>query len=261
MAAALDALPAPAKIQVNDLTMQYGTFTALERVTLRIQPGEFVSLLGPSGCGKSTLLTLMAGLERPSSGSILLGARPVTGPGADRGMVFQSYTLYPWLTVEENIEFGPALRRVPLAERRAASRRYLEIMDLTPFARVYPRQLSGGMKQRVAIARALANHPAVLLMDEPFGALDALTRQTMQELLLRVWEQERTTVVFVTHDIDEAIFLSERIYVMAARPGRIQAEFAVPLARHRSPDVKDTPAFTGLRRKITALLHRGDHPL
>ena len=193
---------------------------------MNIGSNEFVTVVGPSGCGKSTLLRIVAGLEEANEGEVLLDDEAIVGPGADRGMVFQGYTLFPWLTVRQNIEYGPKLKGISILERRAISNHYLRITRLEAFANRFPKQLSGGMKQRVAIARALANGPKVLLMDEPFGALDAQTKLEMQEALLEVWDKEKTTVLFITHDIDEAIFLSQRLVVMAAGPGSIIKEFA-----------------------------------
>ncbi|MDR7522079.1 MAG: ABC transporter ATP-binding protein [Armatimonadota bacterium] len=244
---------------IRDLSVVFtrrrgGTVTAVEHLTLEVREQEFVSIVGPSGCGKSTLLRIVAGLIRPTSGEVTLNGHPVEGPGADRGMVFQSYTLFPWLTVQGNVEFGLRLRGRPAQERREVVRRYLDLVGLQGTEPAYPKELSGGMQQRVAIARALANDPAILLMDEPFGALDAQTRAVMQELLLRVWEQTHKTVLFVTHDIDEAILLSDRVYVMTARPGRIKAEVAVILPRPREVGVMDTPAFIALRRQIHGLI-------
>lgn len=237
------------------------TFRALDDIDLNIGANEFVTILGPSGCGKSTLLRIVAGLEEANEGEVGLDGEYVVGPGADRGMVFQSYTLFPWLTVRENIEYGPKLKGVPILERRAISNHYLRITRLEAFANRFPKQLSGGMKQRVAIARALANGPKVLLMDEPFGALDAQTKVEMQECLLDVMEKEKTTVLFITHDIDEAIFLSQRIVVMAAGPGRILKEFPVILPAERTPEVREHPDFLKLKRELGALLkHREDQP-
>ncbi len=231
-----------------------GSVTAVENLGLLVRDEEFVSIVGPSGCGKSTLLRIVAGLIRPASGEVLLDGRPVEGPGADRGMVFQSYTLFPWLTVQGNVEFGLRLRGRPAEEREEVARRYLDLVGLRGTESAYPKELSGGMQQRVAIARALANEPAILLMDEPFGALDAQTRSVMQELLLRVWEQTHKTVLFVTHDIEEAILLSDRIYVMTARPGRIKTEVAVALPRPRDVGVMDTTGFIALRQRVHGLI-------
>jgi NitT/TauT family transport system ATP-binding protein len=229
--------------------------TALDHVSIHVDEGEFVVLVGPSGCGKSSLLYLTAGLQMPTRGDILLGQTPVRGPGSDRGMVFQSYTLFPWLTVRQNIEFGPSLKRMPAAERRAIAEQYIDAVGLGRFADHLPKQLSGGMKQRVAIARALANAPQILLMDEPFGALDSQTRATMHKLLLRVWESMHKTVLFVTHDIDEAILLADRVYVMSAHPGRIRDEIAVKLPRPRAVDMIMDADFIKLKRRILELIH------
>lgn len=229
-------------------------FRALENIRLDIAPNEFVTILGPSGCGKSTILRIVAGLEEADEGEVRLDGELVVGPGADRGMVFQGYTLFPWLTVRQNIEYGPKLKDVPILDRRKLSNHYLRLTRLERFANHLPKQLSGGMKQRVAIARAMANGPKVLLMDEPFGALDAQTKLEMQEALLEAWEREKTTVLFITHDIDEAIFLSQRIIVMGAGPGRIVREFPVALPAERTTDVREHPDFLKLRRELAGLL-------
>ena len=231
-------------------TRQAGPTLALQPTDLSVSPGEFVAILGPSGCGKSTLLRIVAGLDRPSGGTLFLDEAPITGPGPDRGMVFQSYTLFPWLTVEENIRFGLRERGVPEAEQRAIAERFIARTGLKGFERHWPRQLSGGMQQRCALARALANDPEILLLDEPFGALDHQTRELMQELLLEIWEGDRKTVLFVTHDIDEAIFLANRVIVMSARPGRIKAEVPVPLPYPRDWTVKTTPEFGALKARL-----------
>ncbi|MBM7569323.1 ABC transporter ATP-binding protein [Paenibacillus sacheonensis] len=229
-------------------------FAALSDIDLSIGSNEFVTVVGPSGCGKSTLLRIVAGLDEQTDGSVTLDGNEVIGPGAERGMVFQGYTLFPWLTVRENIEYGPKLQGISTLERRAISNYFLKVIKLESFAAAYPKQLSGGMKQRVAIARALANRPKVLLMDEPFGALDAQTKLDMQEMLLEVWEKEKTTVLFITHDIEEAIFLSQRIVVMGANPGRILKTFDVKLPAQRTPEVREMPAFLALRRELGQLL-------
>jgi NitT/TauT family transport system ATP-binding protein len=247
------------KLDLRDISMVYrtrrgGTVTAVDRLNLHVGDREFVSIVGPSGCGKSTVLRMVAGLVRGSGGIVLMDGAPVTEPGAERGMVFQSYTLFHWLTIQRNVEFGLQLKRMPAAERAAIARRYLDMVGLSGFERAYPKELSGGMMQRVALARALANDPDVLLMDEPFGALDAQTRVLMQELLLDLWQAQPKTILFVTHDIEEAIFLSDRIYVMSARPGRIKAEIAVPLARPRSLEATSDPAFVALKREIFDLI-------
>ncbi|MDR7543766.1 MAG: ABC transporter ATP-binding protein [Armatimonadota bacterium] len=247
------------KLEVRDLSVVFtrrrgGEVVAVDRLSLGVRDQEFVSIVGPSGCGKSTLLRIVAGLIRPTAGQVVVDGRPVEGPGADRGMVFQSYTLFPWLTVQGNVEFGLRLRGVSADERGRVAHRYIELVGLAGTEPAYPKELSGGMQQRVAIARALANEPAILLMDEPFGALDAQTRSVMQELLLRIWEQTHKTVLFVTHDIEEALLLSDRVYVMTARPGRIKAEVTVTLPRPREVGVIDTPAFIALRQQIHGLI-------
>jgi NitT/TauT family transport system ATP-binding protein len=224
---------------------------ALAPVDLSVTEGDFVAILGPSGCGKSTLLRIVAGLDRPTTGTVTLDGKPVSGPGADRGMVFQSYTLFPWLTVAENIAFGPRERGTPSAERRAIAEKLMAQVGLTQFANHYPKQLSGGMQQRAALARALANDPKVLLLDEPFGALDHQTRSLMQELLLSIWEEHRKTVLFVTHDIEEAVFMANRVLVMSARPGRFKSEVAIPFAHPRSYKLKTTPDFSRLEEQLT----------
>jgi ABC-type nitrate/sulfonate/bicarbonate transport system ATPase subunit len=224
---------------------------ALEPIELAVAENDFITVLGPSGCGKSTLLRIVAGLDRPSAGRVLLDGHAVTGPGADRGMVFQSYTLFPWLTVAENIAFGLRERGVPRSERREIVDAYVAKIGLAGFEGHYPKQLSGGMQQRTAIARALANDPEILLLDEPFGALDNQTRALMQELLLGIWERERKTVLFVTHDIEEAIFLASRVIVMTARPGRIKADVAVDLPHPRHYTMKTSPDFSALKARLT----------
>jgi ABC-type nitrate/sulfonate/bicarbonate transport system ATPase subunit len=224
---------------------------ALEPTDLVIGNNDFVTILGPSGCGKSTLLRIVAGLDRPTGGRVVLDGREVTGPGADRGMVFQSYTLFPWLTVRENIAFGLRERGVPEVERNKVADAFIRQVGLSGFENHWPKQLSGGMQQRTAIARALANDPKILLLDEPFGALDNQTRALMQELLLGIWEAERKTILFVTHDIEEAIFLAGRVVVMTARPGRIKAEVAVDLPHPRDYRIKTSPEFSALKARLT----------
>lgn len=236
-------------------TREGSAIVALKDLSLEVPDKQFSVIVGPSGCGKSSLLTLLAGLEEPTSGICRVGNREVHGPGADRGMVFQGFSLFPWLTVSKNIEFGLALKGVPAAERRQQAQRYVEAVGLVGFERAYPKQLSGGMKQRVAIARALANDPEVLLMDEPFGALDSQTRSVMQELLLEVWERNSKTVLFVTHDIDEAIFLGDVVHVMSARPGRFIDRVDIDLPRPRHYEVVTSQPFIALKRRIQANLH------
>ncbi|MBD0291411.1 MAG: ABC transporter ATP-binding protein [Thermoleophilia bacterium] len=245
-------------IAARGITMVFetrrGSVTALDDVSLEVPDAHFACLVGASGCGKSTLLNILAGLVPPTSGEVLVDGEPIEGPGTDRGMVFQSYTLYPWLRVQDNVEFGPSLKGMPKAERRRISDDLLAQMQLTEFANAYPKELSGGMKQRVAIARALANDPKVLLMDEPFGALDALTRASAQRFLTEIWEAHRRTIAFVTHDIDEAIFLGDTIFVMTPRPGRIHEVIEVGLPRPRSLDDVGTPRFLKTKHRILDLI-------
>jgi ABC-type nitrate/sulfonate/bicarbonate transport system ATPase subunit len=223
---------------------------ALRPTDLALRQGEFVAVLGPSGCGKSTMLRIVAGLDQPSAGQVLLHGTKVTGPGRERGMVFQSYTLFPWLTVEQNIRFGLRERGVPEAEQQAIAHKFIARVGLEKFEHHWPRQLSGGMQQRCALARALANDPEILLLDEPFGALDHQTRELMQELLLEIFLADRKTVLFVTHDIDEAIFLAERVVVMTARPGAIKLDLPVPLPYPRDWTVKTSPEFAALKGQL-----------
>ena len=246
-------------IQIERLDKVYAAqppVHALQQIDLAVEPGEFVALLGPSGCGKSTLLNLIAGFEQASGGSLSVGGQPVVKPGPDRGVVFQEAALFPWLTVWENVVFGPRTQGKPKAEYEARANEMLRIVGLSDFKQHLPVQLSGGMRQRVGIARILTLGSQILLMDEPFGALDAQTRLTMQELLLSVWQQLRPTIVFVTHDIDEALFLADTIYVMSARPGRIQSRMKVPLARPRTLDDTTSADFNALKREI---LHQIRH--
>jgi ABC-type nitrate/sulfonate/bicarbonate transport system ATPase subunit len=224
---------------------------ALLPVDFDVRENDFVTVLGPSGCGKSTLLRIVAGLDYPSTGRVLLDGQPVEGPGADRGMVFQSYTLFPWLTVEQNIRFGLRERRMPEAQQKERCDFFIAKVGLRGFESHFPKQLSGGMQQRTAIARALANDPKILLLDEPFGALDNQTRGLMQELLLGIWESAQKTVLFVTHDIDEAIFMANRVAVFSARPGRIKTEFAVDFPHPRHYTIKTSPEFMELKARLT----------
>ncbi|CFD96293.1 ABC transporter ATP-binding protein [Bordetella pertussis] len=240
-------------ISVTQLSKTYPGVTpvhALDQIDLQVAEGEFVALLGPSGCGKSTLLNLIAGFEAPSGGELRVGGGAVARPGPERGVVFQEAALFPWLNVWENVVFGPKIAGLSRREYAARAEEMLEITGLSAFKRPLPVQLSGGMRQRVGIARVLTLGSRVLLMDEPFGALDAQTRLTMQELLLSVWQTLRTTVVFVTHDIDEAILLADTIYVMSARPGRIATRIEVPIERPRSLDLITGEVFNGLKREI-----------
>jgi ABC-type nitrate/sulfonate/bicarbonate transport system ATPase subunit len=224
---------------------------ALQATDLEVAENDFVTILGPSGCGKSTLLRIVAGLDRQSSGEVLLQGQRIQGPGADRGMVFQSYTLFPWLTVRDNVCFGLNERGMPRAQQLEIAQSFITKVGLNGFEHHYPKQLSGGMQQRTAIARALANGPRMLLMDEPFGALDHQTRELMQELLLGIWEAERKTVLFVTHDIDEAVFMGSRVIVMSARPGRIKLNREVPITHPRHYSIKTSPLFTQLKAELT----------
>ena len=226
--------------------------TAIERVEFDLAEEEFTTLVGPSGCGKSTLLMIVAGLEEQTDGGVYVDGQPVLGPGRDRGMVFQTYTLFPWLTARENVEFALRGERLSKRQRDQVAREHLDLVGLTAFADAYPAQLSGGMRQRVALARALCYHPKLLLMDEPFGALDAQTRQVMQELLTRVWEEHRLTVLFVTHDIDEAVFLSDRVLVMTCRPGTIKLDVDIDLPRPRTFELLRTEEFTHYKYELLA---------
>ncbi|MEY8713195.1 sulfonate ABC transporter ATP-binding protein [Mangrovibacter phragmitis] len=224
---------------------------ALLPVDYPVNENDFITILGPSGCGKSTLLRIVAGLDTPTNGEVWLDGERVEGPGADRGMVFQSYTLFPWLTVEQNIRFGLQERGISKAEQKARSDYFIHKVGLRGFEQHFPRQLSGGMQQRTAIARALANDPKVLLMDEPFGALDNQTRVMMQELLLSIWEASRKTVLFVTHDIDEAIFMANKVAIFSARPGRIKTEVPVDFPHPRDYRLKTSPEFMALKARVT----------
>jgi NitT/TauT family transport system ATP-binding protein len=228
-----------------------GETQALLPVDFDVRDNDFVTILGPSGCGKSTLLRIVAGLDTPTSGRVLLDGQPVVGPGADRGMVFQSYTLFPWLTIEQNVRFGLRERGMSAADQKDRSDFFIQRVGLRGFEHHFPKQLSGGMQQRTAIARALANDPKILLLDEPFGALDNQTRVLMQELLLGIWEASRKTVMFVTHDIDEAIFMASRVAVFSARPGRIKREFAVDFPHPRHYTIKTSPEFSELKAELT----------
>jgi NitT/TauT family transport system ATP-binding protein len=240
-------------VEIDRLSIVFGTgeqaHTAVEETSIRVEPGEFVCILGPSGCGKSTLLNTVAGFEKPTSGQVRVDGEPVARPGPDRGMVFQQYSLFPWKTVKENVAFGPKIAGL---DAEPVANTFLEMVGLSRFAHRYPAELSGGMQQRVGIARALANYPRVLLMDEPFGALDAQTRVMMQENLLKIWNEFGTTVLFVTHDIDEAIFLADRVLIMSASPGRIIAVLQVELPRPRLPELSAEPAFAELKRQCIA---------
>jgi NitT/TauT family transport system ATP-binding protein len=232
-----------------------GRLVALDKIDCKVRHREFVSVIGPSGCGKSTLIRILAGLDYPSSGSVRLDGKPISGPGPDRGMVFQGYTLFPWLTVKKNVMFGLRMKGTSsrLADQQA--REWLKIVGLLDYENAYPNQLSGGMKQRVAIARALANEPRILLMDEPFGALDAQTRASMQSHLLKVWDSVDVTVLFITHDLDEATFLSDRIVVLGANPGRVVEVIDVPLPRPRSPELFMSGHFLATKKRLEHLIY------
>jgi NitT/TauT family transport system ATP-binding protein len=247
------------KLRIEGVTVRFTgrkgrTVTALENISLAIPDRELSVIVGPSGCGKSTLLRLVAGLGEATAGRVTLDGRPIAGPSAERGMVFQSYTLFPWLTVRRNVEFGLELKRTPAPERARIAGQFIREVGLEGFEDAYPDQLSGGMRQRTALARALANDPEILLMDEPFGALDSQTRALMQELLLAIWEQSHKTVLFITHDIDEALFLGDVVYVMTARPGRIKKEITVDIPRPRGPEVLTAPRFVDLKRQVLTLI-------
>ena len=243
---------AVADIDVHDLSIVFdtpaGDFTAVDRVSFQARPGEFLCLLGPSGCGKSTVLNAIAGFEPPASGQVNVLGREVRGPGPERGMVFQQPNLFPWRTVRGNIGHGPRMAGKSRREIKEKTDRLIEMVGLTRFAEAYPHMLSGGMQQRVALARALANQPRILLMDEPFGALDSQTRAMMQEHLLALWAKIGATIVFVTHDVDEAVFLADRVLIMTASPGQIRSDLTVDLARPRDVSMLSEPAFLELRR-------------
>ncbi|MGP7819365.1 ABC transporter ATP-binding protein [Niallia sp. 01092] len=231
-------------------------FTALHDINFEVKTGEFMVIVGPSGCGKSTFLDLVGGLSKPTSGQILLDGKPIKGPSLDRGIVFQQYALFPWKTAQGNIEFGLEAKGIAKKERTEQARYYLSLVGLSGFENRYPHELSGGMKQRVAIARSLAYNPDVLLMDEPFAALDAQTRETLQEELLRIWEQTKKTIIFITHGIDEAVYLGQRVAVMTSTPGTIKKIIDIPLIeRTGEQDLRANPEFTKIRHNIWELLH------
>jgi NitT/TauT family transport system ATP-binding protein len=247
------------KLRLENVTKRFpirgekSSFTAIEDITIDLAAGEFLVLVGPSGCGKSTLLDLLGGLSTPSSGRILLDGKPISGPGLDRGIVFQQYALLPWRTARRNIEFGLEAKGLPAAVRRERAEHYLELVGLKSFADRYPHELSGGMKQRVAIARSLAFDPEVLLMDEPFAALDAQTRESLQDELLRIWKATGKTILFITHGIDEAIYLGQRVAVLTSRPGRIKNIVEVDIDRS-ADDVRSDAGFRAQRHHIWSLL-------
>ncbi|MGD8591288.1 MAG: ABC transporter ATP-binding protein [Gammaproteobacteria bacterium] len=249
----------PVTLEVKGLQKEFdsvqGRVTALNNINFKTHKREFVTVIGPSGCGKSTLIRILAGLETKTAGQVLLDGKEVSGPGPDRGMVFQGYTLFPWLTVKRNVMFGleVASKGKSIAEDEA--RQWIELVGLSKFENSYPHQLSGGMKQRVAIARALANQPRILLMDEPFGALDAQTRAKMQSYLMEIWKNIDITILFITHDLDEAIYLADRILVLKAHPGEVQELIEVPVPQPRSPDQLLSPEFLATRKRLEELIH------
>ena len=244
---------------VNGLTKVFktpqGDVTALEKVSFEVHRREFMCVIGASGCGKSTLIRILAGLETASEGTVLVSGETVSGPGPDRGMVFQGYTLFPWLTVKQNVMFGLKMTGSSEATAESEAMQWIELVGLASSAEVYPHQLSGGMKQRVAIARALANQPRILLMDEPFGALDAQTRAQMQSYLLQIWRQVDITILFITHDLDEAIYLSDRVLVLDRNPGRVAELLEVPVPQPRSPKQFLTPEFLATKKRLEELIH------
>ena len=246
------------KVTVKDFGLSYdtleGAVEAVRDASIHVDPGEFVSIIGPSGCGKSTLLNAVAGFLKPTRGEVAVDGDAVAGPSADRGMVFQQYSLFPWKTVRENVEFGLKMKGMERSKRETSARTLLGLAGLLAFENQYPENLSGGMKQRVGIIRALATGPKVLLLDEPFGSLDAQTRLIMQQILTNMWQRLKTSVLFVTHDIDEAIFLSDRVYCMTARPGTIKAEIAIPLGRPRQQSMMMSSEFLALRRGLMSLI-------
>ena len=245
-------------IQLSDVDIHFGegktAVQALRGIDLSVAPGEFLSILGPSGCGKSTIIGAVAGFMRVSSGELRVAGLPVRAPGPDRGVVFQQHTLFPWKTVLENVAFGLKMQRIGKQERLASARAILAHVGLSEFSEHYPHQLSGGMQQRVNLARVLVNRPRVILMDEPFCSLDAQTRLEMQQMLLRLWHELHMTVVFVTHDVDEAVFLSDRVVVLTRRPGTVKAELPVDLPRPRGLELLTSPEFTKLKREAFELL-------
>lgn len=252
-------------LEVSHLHKQFktkrGLVVALKDINLYVEESEFVCAVGASGSGKSTLLRLIAGLEAPTAGEVRVDGVKVTGPGADRGMVFQSYTLYPWMTLAENVAFGLKLQGVSQAQRRQQVAYYLDVVGLSQFAHSLPKELSGGMKQRVAIARALASQPKILLMDEPFGALDVQTKETMQQFLLQLWRRTGITILMITHDVEEAVFLSQRIYVMSSRPGTIKQELWIDLPSDRTYHIKRHPKFENYRDEVLELLRDEEMPV
>jgi len=253
------ATDAPPKLVVRGLVKRYATrggdVLALDGVELDVPTGGFLSLVGMSGCGKSTLLNIVAGLDAPTAGTVRVDGDDIVGPGPDRGVVFQTYSLFPWRTVADNVAFGLECLRVGRAERRARVAEMLGVVGLTEFAGLLPRELSGGMRQRVAIARALVTEPDLLLLDEPFGALDLQTRRSMHEFLRRVWQRTGATVLMVTHDVGEAVYLSDQVAVLSSRPGRVAEVVDVPFGRARGPEIRRDPRFLALEDEIDDLLH------
>jgi len=254
----IEAKPGQGHIEVKNFALSYetidGPVVAVTNTDIHVRPGEFVSIVGPSGCGKSTFLNAVAGFLKPTQGTITVDGERIKGPSAERGMVFQQYSLFPWKTVRENVEFGLKMRGMERSQRERAARTLLGLAGLEAFEKHYPEKLSGGMKQRVGIVRALATGPKVLLLDEPFGALDAQTRVIMQQILTNMWQRLKISVLFVTHDIDEAIFLSDRVYCMTARPGSIKAEIPIPLERPRRQSMMMSSEFLALRRGLMSLI-------
>ncbi|RYD33356.1 MAG: ABC transporter ATP-binding protein [Verrucomicrobiaceae bacterium] len=252
----------PPILEINGLYKKFdskaGEVTALQDINLTVHRREFMCVLGQSGCGKSTLIRILAGLETPTSGQVLVDGNPITGPGRDRGMVFQSYTLFPWLTVKQNVMYGPRMAGKSDFTNEAEARQWLALVGLDKFGNSYPHQLSGGMKQRAAIARALANEPRILLMDEPFGALDPQTRQQMQAYLLQIWKNVDITIFFITHDLDEAIFLSDRILVLDPRPGRVRELLEIPVPRPRDHSQLRSPEFLATKSHLETIVHPED---
>lgn len=263
MSTPLDDSGSAIKIRARDVRMDFAIadergrkqqIAALQDFNLDIREGEFFTLLGPSGCGKSTFLNVLAGLARKTGGSISIDGQPASGINREQGVVFQGYALFPWRTVLQNIEVGLEIRKIPKRERRETAEQFLHLVGLSGFGQRYPHELSGGMRQRVAIARSLAYSPSLLLMDEPFAALDAQTREILQSELLRIWEQHKTTIVFITHSLDEAIYLSDRIAVMTHRPGRIKSVLDIALPRPRPAEIRHAPAFVQLREQAWDVL-------
>ena len=251
------------KIAIENVSKTYqgriGEVVALDQINLDIYDQEFVTVVGPSGCGKTTLLNILAGLEQVTSGRAVMEGQEITGPSPARGVIFQQYALFPWMTVQQNVEFGPLLQKLPVVERRQLSQHYIDLVGLNGFEQAYPKELSGGMKQRTAIARAYAANPEVLLMDEPFGAVDAQTRAMLQEELMTAWSREKKTVFFITHDVEEAVYLGSRILVMSARPGRIREIIPNHIPYPRNYDVKFTPEFGKLKQHVWELVYEEYH--